>query len=64
LTRLSEGHHHEAAYEALQAQFSEEEQVKLTLILNSINGWNRFAVGFGLFVDPSVAKSAAAKAVA
>jgi AhpD family alkylhydroperoxidase len=51
LTRLSEGHHHETAYEALQAQ------VKLTLVINSINGWNRLAVGFGLFVDPAVAKS-------
>jgi AhpD family alkylhydroperoxidase len=59
LTRLSEGQH-EVAYEALQAQFSEEEQVKLTLIINSINGWNRLAVGFGLFVDPAAAKSAAA----
>jgi AhpD family alkylhydroperoxidase len=56
LTRLSEGHHHEAAYEALQAQFSEEEQVKLTLAINSINGWNRLSVGFGVFVDPAVAK--------
>jgi AhpD family alkylhydroperoxidase len=60
LTRLSEGHHHETAYEALQAQFSEEEQVKLTLVINSINGWNRIAVGFGLFVDPAVAKTAPA----
>jgi AhpD family alkylhydroperoxidase len=60
LTRMSEGHHHETAYEALKAQFSEEEQVKLTLVINSINGWNRIAVGFGLFVDPALAKSAAA----
>jgi AhpD family alkylhydroperoxidase len=58
LTRLSEGHHHETAYEALQAQFSEEEQVKLTLVINSINGWNRLAVGFGLWVEPEDAKAA------
>ena len=58
LTRLSEGHHHETAYEALRAQFSEEEQVKLTLVINSINGWNRLAVGFALWVEPEDAKAA------
>ena len=36
LTRLSEGHTHESAYEALKAQFSKEEQVKLTLMINVI----------------------------
>ena len=64
LTRLSEGHHHKSAYEALQAHFTEEEQIKLTLMINVINGWNRIAVGFGLFADPAVAKKVAAKAVA
>lgn len=63
LTRLSEGHMHESAYAALRAQFTEEEQVKLTLMINVITGWNRIAVGFGLFVDPALARSAA-KAVA
>ncbi|MDB6046105.1 MAG: hypothetical protein JWM63_4656, partial [Gammaproteobacteria bacterium] len=29
---------HESAYEALKAQFTEEEQVNLTLIINIING--------------------------
>jgi AhpD family alkylhydroperoxidase len=59
LTRLSQGHEHHAAREALQAQFSQEEQVKLTLMINVINGWNRLAVGFGLWLDPAAAKSAA-----
>ncbi|MEY9535181.1 carboxymuconolactone decarboxylase family protein [Sinorhizobium fredii] len=63
LTRLSEGHTHESAYHALQAEFTEEEQVKLTLMINVINGWNRIAIGFGLWVDPATA-AAAAKAVA
>jgi len=57
LTRLSEGHQHEAAYEALEAQFTPEEQVKLTLMINVINGWNRLAVGFGLWIDPQAAKA-------
>ena len=58
LTRLSEGHTHERAYEALKAEFTEEEQVKLTLVINIINGWNRLAVGFGVWLDPAAAKAA------
>jgi AhpD family alkylhydroperoxidase len=64
LTRLSEGHEQESAYQALKAQFTEEEQVKLTLIINVINGWNRISVGFGSWTDPAVVKSIAAKAAA
>ncbi|NRQ15196.1 carboxymuconolactone decarboxylase family protein [Ensifer sesbaniae] len=62
LTRLSEGHAHEKAYEALKQHFTEEEQVKLTLMINVINGWNRLAVGFGLWVEPAEAKAAQAAA--
>ena len=47
-----------SAREALQAHFSEEEQVKLTLMINVINGWNRLAVGFGLWHEPAAAKAA------
>ena len=64
LTRLSEGHAHAGAYEALKAQFTEEEQVKLTLMINVINGWNRLAVGFGLFVEPAAAKAIQARVAA
>lgn len=64
LTRLSEGHKLESAREALWAHFTKEEQVKLTLMVNVINGWNRIAVGFGMFVDPAAAKSAAQTAAA
>jgi alkylhydroperoxidase AhpD family core domain len=60
LTRLSEGEGRQNAYEDLTAQFSEEEQVNLTLMINVINGWNRLAVGFGLWIDPQAAKAAAA----
>jgi AhpD family alkylhydroperoxidase len=57
LTKISEGHTHEAAYEALKAQFSEAEQIQLTLAINIINGWNRLAVGFGLWADPAQVKA-------
>jgi AhpD family alkylhydroperoxidase len=59
LTRLSQGHTHDSAYGALQAQFSDEEQVKLTLMINVINGWNRLSVGFGTWMEPAGAKTAA-----
>lgn len=55
LTRLSERHAHADAYDALKAHFTQEEQVKLTLMINVINGWNRLAVGFGLWVEPEAA---------
>jgi AhpD family alkylhydroperoxidase len=63
LTRLSEGPELEGARKTLKAQFTDEEQVKLTLMINVINGWNRISVGFGMFVEPGAAKAAAAKAV-
>ena len=64
LTRLSEGHTHESAYEALKAQFTEEERVNLTLMINIINGWNHIAVGFGAFADPATIKATAQAAAA
>lgn len=59
LTRISEGHTHDAAYEALKAHFTDEEQVKLTLLINIINGWNRIAIGFKGWIDPADVKVAA-----
>jgi alkylhydroperoxidase family enzyme len=41
----------DAVHAQLAAQFTEEEQVKLTLLINVINGWNRLAVGFHLFAS-------------
>ena len=63
MTRLSEGHALDRVSATLKEHFTEEEQVKLTLMINVINGWNRLAVGFGLWVDPAAAK-AVAKAAA
>ena len=59
LTKMSQGHTHEAAYAGLAAHFSEEEQVKLTLVINVINGWNRLVVGFGTWYELPAKKSAA-----
>ena len=46
LTLVSESHAPDDVYEALQAQFTEEERVTLTLLIVAINGWNRIQVGF------------------
>ena len=59
LTRLSETGAPDADYEALKAHFSPEEQVRLTMLINVINAWNRFGVGFRR-AHPATASSVAA----
>jgi AhpD family alkylhydroperoxidase len=46
LTLVSETRAPDDVYQALQEQFSEKEQVALTLLIVAINGWNRIQVGF------------------
>ncbi len=46
LTLLPDTSAPDDVYEQMKAQFTEEEQVKLTLLIGVINTWNRFAVGF------------------
>lgn len=46
LTRLAETRAPDEDYELVKAQFSEEDQVKLTLMVSVINAFNRFGVGF------------------
>lgn len=53
LTLLAEKRAPDDVYAALDAQFTKEEQIKLTMMINVINGWNRLAVGFRVF-DPSL----------
>jgi AhpD family alkylhydroperoxidase len=52
VTLIAQAHAAHDVHAALDAQFSKEEQVKLTMAIIVINGWNRIAVGFGMF-DPS-----------
>lgn len=54
LTTLSNGYPQPEASAALGTHFSEDEQVKLTLMINVINGWNRLAVGLGMWNDVTV----------
>jgi AhpD family alkylhydroperoxidase len=46
LTLVTETRAPDDDYQAVQAQFTAEEQVALTLLIITINGWNRIQVGF------------------
>ncbi|MET0365739.1 MAG: carboxymuconolactone decarboxylase family protein [Sphingobium sp.] len=46
LTRVAETGAPDADYAAFKAQFSDAEQVWITLLIGSINTWNRLQVGF------------------
>lgn len=46
LTRLADTHAPDADYAAASEQFTDAELVRLTLVICTINAWNRFAVGF------------------
>jgi AhpD family alkylhydroperoxidase len=46
LTRLPEKGAPDEIFEAVQANFSEEEQIALTLLVGVINSFNRIGVGF------------------
>jgi AhpD family alkylhydroperoxidase len=46
LTLLPQTRAPDDVYTALALEFSEEEQVTLTLLIVAINGWNRIQVGF------------------
>jgi AhpD family alkylhydroperoxidase len=46
LTLISESHAPDDVYLTLKAQFTDEEQVHLSLLIVAINGWNRLQVGF------------------
>lgn len=49
-----------AVHAQLDAHFSEEEQVKLTLLINVINSWNRLTVGFHMFASDAELEALAA----
>jgi len=48
VTRLENQHVPDAIYDQARAQFSDEELVRLTLVVVAINGWNRFNVAFNV----------------
>ncbi len=59
LTRLAETGAPDEDYEVLQAEFTEAEQVNLTLAIGAINVWNRLNVGFSVSHPKDEARHAA-----
>ncbi len=49
LTLIGDKRAPDDVYAALDAEFAKDEQVKLTMMINVINCWNRLAVGFNLY---------------
>jgi AhpD family alkylhydroperoxidase len=47
LTDIQEGHAPDVVYDAVRAHFSDVETVNLTLVITTINAWNRIAIGLG-----------------
>jgi AhpD family alkylhydroperoxidase len=47
LTNIQDGHAPDVVYEEVQAQFSDVETVNLTLVIASINAWNRISIALG-----------------
>jgi AhpD family alkylhydroperoxidase len=58
VTRISETHAPDDVYEEVRAQFSEADTANLTMLIATINAWNRIAISFRL-VPPVRAKAAA-----
>lgn len=48
LTRIVESHAPDEDYAAVRSHFSEAEIVKLSLLIATINAWNRLSIGFRL----------------
>jgi AhpD family alkylhydroperoxidase len=59
LTLISETHAPDDLYQEVRAQFSEAETVNLTMLIATINAWNRLAISFRS-MPPVKVKSASA----
>jgi len=46
LTLVAQNHVPDAVWEAVRPHFTDAELVELTLLITSINSWNRFAIAF------------------
>lgn len=46
VTLVAQGHVPDALFEEARQHFTDDELVKLTLAIVTINGWNRFAIAF------------------
>src|ERR1700722_5539497 len=49
VTNIQDGHAPDTIYDEVRAHFSEVETVNLTLVVTTINAWNRIAISLGAF---------------
>jgi AhpD family alkylhydroperoxidase len=49
VTDIQEGHAPDAVYDEVRAHFSKVETVNLTLVVTTINAWNRIAISLGAY---------------
>jgi AhpD family alkylhydroperoxidase len=47
LTDIQEGHAPDVLYEAVREHFTEVDTANLTLVITTINAWNRISIGLG-----------------
>jgi AhpD family alkylhydroperoxidase len=47
VTNIQEGHAPDVVYDEVRAHFSDVETVNLTLVITTINAWNRIAISLG-----------------
>jgi AhpD family alkylhydroperoxidase len=47
LTLVAQSHVPDSVWEAVRPHFDDKELIELTLLVTSINSWNRFSVAFG-----------------
>ncbi|WP_342627932.1 carboxymuconolactone decarboxylase family protein [Nguyenibacter vanlangensis] len=55
LTRIATDGAPDAVYQALNPHFTDTEKVDLTLLICTINSWNRIAIGFAVAPPPETA---------
>jgi AhpD family alkylhydroperoxidase len=60
LTRVHERGAPDAEYDALKASFTDEEQIRITLVIGAINAFNRINVGFRVKAPGAAAARTAA----
>ena len=47
VTNIQDGHAPDVVYDEVRAQFTDVETVNLTLVISTINAWNRIAISLG-----------------
>ena len=57
VTNIQDGHAPDAVYDEVRAHFSDVETVNLTLVISTINAWNRIAISLGAHSNRSGAKA-------